>query len=200
VTLVDVSRETLERLKTYEALLSKWNPKINLVAKSTIDNAWTRHIEDSAQVFQLTEAQFGVWLDMGSGGGFPGLVCAILAFETKPDLRFHLVDSDQRKCAFLRNIAREVGVPITVSAARLDNIEDQDATVISARALASLSELLAHAQNHTNPKTEMLFQKGRSWQSEIEDAKQEWRFQHEVFPSKTDPEAVILKIKEVEHV
>ncbi|WP_407493874.1 16S rRNA (guanine(527)-N(7))-methyltransferase RsmG [Pseudooceanicola sp. MF1-13] len=197
---MNVSRETKERLKTYEALLKKWNPKINLVAKSTIDDAWTRHIEDSIQVFNLGEVAEGLWLDMGSGGGFPGLVCAIMAHDTKPDLMFQLVDSDQRKCAFLRNTAREVGVQVKVMASRLDDLNPAAATIISARALAPLGALLNLAEKHRTPDTVMLFQKGRSWKDEVEEARKEWRFQHEVIPSKTDPEAVILKIKEVEHV
>lgn len=197
---MSVSRETMERLEVYDALLKKWNPSINLVAKSTLADAWTRHIEDSLQVFDLAPIKQGTWLDMGSGGGFPGLVCAIMAKELAPDLDFHLVDSDKRKCAFLRNTAREAGVDLTVTATRLEDLPPSGATIISARALASLKDLLALAARHKTENTAMLFQKGRSWQTELEEAQKEWRFQHTVFPSKTNAEAVILKIEEVEHV
>ncbi|MEC8668792.1 MAG: 16S rRNA (guanine(527)-N(7))-methyltransferase RsmG [Pseudomonadota bacterium] len=198
--LDNVSRETLDKLEQYADLLAKWNPRINIVAKSTIGEAWTRHIVDSAQVFAASDKQDGQWLDMGSGGGFPGLVCAIIAAEKSPDLKFTLVDSDQRKCAFLRNVARETGTQVTVIAKRLEQIDPVNADVISARALASLSDLLPFAKRHGNQAATVLFQKGRNWQAEAAEASRDWRFQHEVLPSTTDPEAVILRIKELEHV
>ncbi|MEC7298809.1 MAG: 16S rRNA (guanine(527)-N(7))-methyltransferase RsmG [Pseudomonadota bacterium] len=198
--LDNVSRETLDKLEQYADLLAKWNPRINIVAKSTIGEAWTRHIVDSAQVFAASDKQDGQWLDMGSGGGFPGLVCAIIAAEKSPDLKFTLVDSDQRKCAFLRNVARETGTQVTVIAKRLEQIDPVNADVISARALANLSDLLPFAKRHGNQAATVLFQKGRNWQAEAAEASRDWRFQHEVLPSTTDPEAVILRIKELEHV
>ena len=101
---LDVSRETIERLKTYEALLRKWTQKINLVARSTLDDLWARHFVDSAQIYRLAPHPVGHWADLGSGGGFPGLVIAIMAMEHQSPARVTLVESDSRKCAFLRTV------------------------------------------------------------------------------------------------
>lgn len=197
---LNVSRETQERLETYVRLLKQWNPKINLVAKSTLDDIWDRHILDSAQVLVAARVEEGIWFDMGSGGGFPGLVVAILAAEQRPDMIFYLCDSDQRKCAFLRTVVRETGVQAKVSAARLEELPSVGASVISARALASLADLLPLALRHGKTGHTALFQKGRNWREEVSAAQKEWRFQHEALPSKTDPEAVILRVEEIEHV
>ena len=112
-TLV-VSRETMDRLNTYSELLKKWNPKINLVSRFTLDDLWSRHMLDSAQIFSLADNKPDHWIDLGSGGGFPGLVIAILAKELMPNLTVTLVESDQRKCAFLRTVSRETNLKTKV--------------------------------------------------------------------------------------
>jgi 16S rRNA (guanine527-N7)-methyltransferase len=117
---VNVSRETMDRLKTYAHLLEKWNPRINLVSKSTIPDLWTRHIADSAQVFALAPHPVSHWVDLGSGGGFPGLVIAIIANQGKSPLRVTLVESDARKSAFLRTVIRETGASARVINDRID--------------------------------------------------------------------------------
>ena len=197
---LNVSRETMVRLETYLELLAKWNPKINLVSKSTLDHAWTRHFVDSAQLLELAPDDAKIWIDMGSGGGFPGLVIAIIGAELRPGLSVTLMESDQRKCAFLRNVLRETGVAAQVLSKRIEQIDPIGADVISARALAPLPVLLGFAVHHGAPNLTALFPKGESWKSEVEAAEREWRFQHEVWPSKTNPEAVVLRIKEIEHV
>lgn len=194
---LDVSRETIDRLRVFESLLNKWSPRINLVSRATLPQFWTRHAEDSIQVFRTTE-QGGHWADLGSGGGFPGLVVAIVAAEERPDMRVTLVESDQRKSAFLRTVARETGVACNVIARRIEQIPPLEADILSARALADLGTLLGYAERHLGPSGVALFPKGATWEKEITAARREWKFDAEPITSKTEPEAVILRIKGVE--
>ena len=172
----DVSRETLGRLETYQVLLARWNPRINLVARSTVDSVWDRHFTDSAQLFALRPADARVWADLGSGGGFPGLVIAILAAEAARALRVTLVESDQRKCAFLSTVLRETGVAATVLARRIESVPPLGADVVSARALAPLETLIGYAQRHLAPGGRALFLKGESLSAELDIARRSWRF------------------------
>lgn len=188
----DVSRETLARLETYAALLARWNPRINLVSAATLPELWHRHFADSAQLLPLAPPA-GLWLDLGAGAGFPGLVLAILARDTRPDLRFRLVESDQRKCAFLRQVAADTATPIGVLPDRIEALPPQRAEVVSARALAPLTHLLAHVEKHLAPGGIGLFLKGRTVHKEIAEAEQSWRFACRVHPSITDPDAAIVE-------
>ena len=197
---MDVSRETLDRLIRYAALLEKWNPAINLVSKSTLASLWSRHMLDSAQIFDFMPEGARHWADLGSGGGFPGLVVAILAAEQAPDLRVTLVESDRRKATFLSTVLRETGVTATVRAERIEDVPPLAADVLSARALAALSQLLGFAEMHLSATGVGLFPKGSAWKSELRDARQEWSFSCQEQPSVTDPEAVILKIQGVSRV
>lgn len=189
----DVSRETFERLEIYAGLLEKWNPKINLVSKSTIPALWDRHILDSAQIYALA-GQFDHWVDLGSGGGFPGLVAAIYGAERSPEASFTLIESDQRKCAFLRTVARETGLNVTILAKRVEEVAPQHASILSARALASLDMLLGFAERHLSADGTALFPKGARWKAEVDEAETHWRFHWEEVRSRTEDEAVILKI------
>ncbi|KDB03632.1 16S rRNA methyltransferase [Defluviimonas sp. 20V17] len=196
----DVSRETLDRLQDYAALLEKWNPKINLVSKSTIDALWARHMLDSAQLFDRRPAGAAHWADLGSGGGFPGLVLAILAHEAAPDLRFTLVESDQRKATFLRTVAAETGISANVVSERIESLAPLGADVLTARALAPLPRLLGYAARHLVPGGRALFPKGVSYMAEIDDSLASWRFDVQKIPSRTDPASVILSIGGITHV
>lgn len=196
----NVSRETLQRLDTYADLLTRWNPKINLVAKSTIPELWTRHLLDSVQVAHLAPETYEKWVDIGSGGGFPGLVVAILAAERQPQAHFTLIESDQRKCAFLRSVARECGLKVDILAKRIESAPEQGADVLSARALTQLDGLLGFAEHHLAAGGAALFQKGARWREEVRAAEAHWRFSCEAVPSTTEPEAVILKIGGIERV
>lgn len=191
---LDVSRETYRRLKTYEALLRKWNPAINLVSHRTLEEAWTRHFIDSAQIFDLAPKTARHWTDLGSGGGFPGMVIAILAAEKAPKMRVTLVESDQRKATFLRNVARETGVGAEVIAKRIEDVPPLGADVLSARALAPLTQLLTYAERHLCPDGIALFPKGAGHQAELDEALETWRFDVHKTPSRTEPGAVILSI------
>lgn len=116
----NVSRETIERLGTFAALVRKWNPKINLVSKAGLETLWERHILDSVQVFEAAPPNPAHWADLGSGGGFPGIVAAIMAAEKSYRTKFTLVESDQRKAVFLRNAAREIGLRVDVTTERIE--------------------------------------------------------------------------------
>lgn len=191
---LDVSRETLARLEAYESLLGKWNPAINLVARGTIGAAWRRHFIDSAQILALAPSEARTWLDIGSGGGFPGMVIAIIAAELRPGLSVTLVDSDLRKAAFLGEVARQTGVEVTISAGRAEEIPPANADVMSARAFAPLTTLLTLAGRHLNPGGRGLFLKGARHEAEISDALESFRFDLQKVPSQTDPQAVILSV------
>ncbi len=193
---LNVSRETFARFETYVDLVNRWNPKINLVSKNSLSEIWTRHILDSVQVFRCVES-FGHWVDLGSGGGFPGMVCALMAIDEAPDSRFTFLESDQRKSAFLRNVARECGANCTVVSKRIELAEPAEADVLSARALADLSKLLSFCNRHLADSGVALFPKGANWKKELEEAREEWNFGVEPIRSLTEPQAVILKIKGV---
>jgi 16S rRNA (guanine527-N7)-methyltransferase len=196
----NVSRETFERLSKYEALLKKWNPAINLVSKSSIKDLKIRHFIDSMQIFELKPEETQTWVDIGSGGGFPGLVCAIMAKVDAPNIKFHLVESDLRKATFLRNTAREVDVQVVVHSERIEKMNSLQSDIISARALASLDKLLEFSTLHLNKSGVALFPKGASYHEEIENAKRHWDFDCKKYQSKTDPNSVILKIGNITRV
>ena len=195
---VNVSRETFEELRAYEALVRRWTPAINLVSKASVDDLWQRHIVDSAQVFAAigTESAQG-WIDLGSGGGFPGLVVAILAKEIRPDLRVTLVESDLRKATFLRQAAQALSLSVTVHSVRIESLAPQSADILSARALAPLSDLLAHAERHLRKGGIAVFPKGARFVAELDDARKFWAFDVDAQPSLSDSGAAILVIRKL---
>jgi 16S rRNA (guanine527-N7)-methyltransferase len=195
----DVSRETFERLEIFAALLKKWNTSINLVSRSSLNNLWTRHIADSVQVYHLADPA-RTWVDIGSGGGLPGAIIAILAMELNPGTKITLIESDKRKSVFLRTVARETGAGFSVLADRIEKVAPQKADVISARAVADLSMLLGFYERHANEHGTALFPKGISWKKEVDAARQEWDMDIDAIPSLTEPGAVILKIKGISRV
>jgi 16S rRNA (guanine527-N7)-methyltransferase len=192
--LEGVSRETLQKLSLYVDLLGKWTQKINLVAPSTLPTVWERHIRDSAQLLDLVDVRAGHWVDLGSGGGLPGVVVAIIAAERAPALRFTCVESDQRKGIFLETVSRETGVPISLITDRVERVLPLNADVLSARALAPLDRLLDFAERHLAVGGVALFQKGAQHEKERIIAEKRWRFDGQVSKSFTDPAAVIYKI------
>ena len=159
-----------------------------------------RHILDSIQVFEAVENPIGHWVDIGSGGGLPGVIVAICAAEQAPDLKVTLIESDQRKSAFLRTAARECGVKINVISERIEAATPQTADILSARALADLSLLCEFSERHLKKDGICVFPKGGNWKKEVDNALQQWRFEWEAITSLTEPQAVILKMKGVERV
>lgn len=192
-----VSRETMLRLDQFAHLLRKWNPAINIVAGSTLNTIWGRHFSDSAQAFFLAQAKGGVWADLGSGGGFPGLVVAILAAEFTPDLKITLVESDARKAAFLATVARECELDVRQITERIEAASPLCAQVISARALAPLPKLLEYAERHLDANGVAYFLKGATWRDEIDAARRNWRFDLTAHPSKTDHNSAVLEVRGV---
>lgn len=193
---IDVSRETLERLEVYVDLVRKWNPKINLVSKPSLDDIWQRHIADSVQLNNLAPSG-DTWVDLGSGGGFPGIVLAILGLEAATDREFTLIESDHRKSTFLRTAIRELELKAQVLSQRIEEVPPLKADVLSARALADLDTLLGFASRHLHPAGTALFPKGETWEKEEHAAREQWSYSCEVIKSKTNPDAAILKIKDI---
>ncbi len=194
----DVSRETCQRLEAYIALLTRWNARINLVTAATIETAWTRHVADSAQLFNLAPESASSWLDLGSGAGLPGLPVAALAAEKAPDLHVTLVESDTRKAAFLATAAREMDLDVTVEPHRIEALTPRPYDVVSARALAPLGRLCALAHRFSGRGTVFLFPKGARVDSELTAATAGWHIRAERIASRTDPEATVLRIVELE--
>lgn len=196
---LDVSRETLGRLEIYEALLRKWNPKINLVARSTLSEIWQRHIQDSAQLAPMVN-QASTWADIGSGGGFPGLVIAVILAEIRPDAKLTLIESDIRKCTFLIEAARTMGVDVEVIASRIEEISNRQFDIVSARALAPLPRLLPLAAPLLKTGGTCIFMKGVAYASELDEARKEWHFTVEEQRSLTNADAVVLSIEDLRRV
>lgn len=206
----NVPRGTFLRLEIYEKLLRKWQKAVNLVGASTLDDTgvafWRRHMADSAQLLHHAPPNWQKWVDMGTGGGFPGLVIAILRTEKSTNAtnsakiapEVHLIESDGRKCAFLQTVIRETGVAATVHEGRIEAMRAQkpacfaDIDVISARALAPLPDLLALTQPYFAPHTKGLFLKGKTWAAELEKARKWGTFAVDSVPSDTDKDARIL--------
>ena len=196
----NVSRETEDRLLAYVDLLGKWTRNINLISKGSVSDIWERHILDSVQIYDLAPNTFSLWVDIGSGGGLPGVVVAALAAQFAPDARIAMIESDQRKAAFLRTALRELGLSGDVLADRIDAVPPMGVVVLSARALAPLDQLLAFAENHLKPGGTAIFPKGKTAEQEIADASTNWLFQIEKHASMTDAEARILVIKDIKRV
>jgi 16S rRNA (guanine527-N7)-methyltransferase len=194
----DVSRETKEKLGLLERELRRWQAIKNLVGPGTLDHIWDRHIVDSLQLLELAPTA-KTWLDLGSGAGFPGLVLAIAGYER--GLQVDLVESNSRKCAFLRHIARLTGARAKVHEARLETVIPGfvgKADIVSARALASLAKLVEWTEPLLKTGTTGLFPKGRDAESELTEARESWTFDLEILPSRTDADARILRITSIE--
>lgn len=195
-TALHVSRETMVRLSLYESLLRKWQKRINLVSNSTLDEFWRRHMLDSAQLAGLAPETALRWADLGSGGGFPGLVIAILLRE-RPRFGMHLVESDQRKCIFMREVIRETGAPAIVYNERIEAFAAGAGPfdVVSARALAPLPRLFDWAEPLFGPDTVGLFLKGLGLQDELTQARKHWIFEADYSPSQSDPSGSVLSVR-----
>lgn len=185
----DVSRETLDKLTRFSDLVSKWSPRINLVSRSDLPFLWERHIKDSLQLLRLA-GKASRWVDIGSGGGFPGIVVAI----ARPDMEMHLIESDTRKATFLRTCARELDLAIAIHAKRTEQVEPLKADIVSARALAPLDRLLAMVVRHIAPDGTALLPKGEKAAEELAMAQKTWSFSTTQHPSDTRKGATILQI------
>ena len=193
----NVSRETIQKLRIYSDLAKKWSKSLNIVAKSTLDHFWSRHIVDSAAVFQSAGLAAGKWLDIGSGGGLPGLVVAILANELTPKVSVTCVEADLRKCEFMRTVARETGTKVGIISRRVEDLPLQRADVITARAFAPLDKLLPIIKPHLGPGGVAILHKGENWRSELDLALESWEFTFEKEDNTENPGSVLLKIGDI---
>lgn len=189
---VDVSRETLDKLEQYHALLVKYQKAVNLVGPSTLPEAWKRHFLDSAQLLDHLDDMPKSWIDFGSGAGFPGMVLAIMGVENMT-----MVESDQRKSLFIKNVSRETKTPVTVLTQRIEKVDAQPVDVISARALASLGKLLDFAEPFLKPDTICLFPKGQDVDIELDEASKSWHFDVYKQPSKVADNSWIVRLQNV---
>lgn len=196
--ILDVSRETRERLAIYVALLEKWQKSQNLVSPATLPQAWRRHVADGAQVHAL-KPNFRRWVDLGSGAGFPGLVTAILLAET-PGAAVHLVESNQGKVAFLRTVARETGAPAIVHAARIESFSKdfaEEVDGVSARALASFATLLGWSAPLLARGAVAVFHKGQDFGAELAEATLSWAVDLIEHQSKTEPTGRLVEVRKL---
>jgi len=190
-----VSRETLDRLDAYVTLLVSWNRRINLVGARTLGDPWRRHILDSAQLAALIPARTGFIVDLGSGAGLPGLVLAILGVQD-----VHLIESDQRKCAFLHEAVRITGASAQIHADRAEKSPVPAAGVVTARALAALPDLLDLAEPFFVPHSICLFLKGKGVGEELTEAQKGWKMRHRLLPSRSDPAGAVLVLEALERL
>jgi 16S rRNA (guanine527-N7)-methyltransferase len=182
----------LARLEAYAGLLAEWSPRINLVASSTLADPWRRHFLDSAQLLPLVPLGAQSLIDLGSGAGFPGLVLAILGIPG-----VELIESDARKCAFLREAARCAGAAVQVRNARIDSLPARPVDVVTARGCAPLDRLLPLAARFIGPGTVCLFPKGEQAGQELAAARQGWEFDVTRHDSRTDPRGVLLCLSRI---
>jgi 16S rRNA (guanine527-N7)-methyltransferase len=199
LALTPVSRETLARLDRFAALLMAWQQHTNLIASSTEPILWTRHIADSLQLLPLAP-QARLWVDLGSGAGFPGVVVAC-ALADRPDTHVHLVESNGKKATFLREAIRDTGTPATVHGLRVEEFAKRapaNIDVVTARALAPLVDLLGLAYPLLKKGAVGLFPKGQDVDAELTEAAKCWNIQASFAPSQTDPKARIVVVRGLE--
>jgi 16S rRNA (guanine527-N7)-methyltransferase len=196
---MEVSRETKVLLDRYAEMIRKWNPAINLISKTTTDEIYQRHLLDSLQVLQNPSLPSGLWVDIGSGGGLPGLVVAIDAKVRSSHRWVVLVESDKRKATFLREVIRALDLNAEVITARIEDVPPLSAKVISARALAPLTELCAFAFRHLSKDGMAVFHKGENRATELLVVQESWKFDLKEVQSITNPNAAILYLKEICH-
>jgi 16S rRNA (guanine527-N7)-methyltransferase len=197
---VFVSRETYKKLCMFQKILFKWQKSINLISKNTIKNTWERHFLDSAQLYKFVKSIEGNIVDFGSGAGFPGLVLAIMGKKN-----IHLVESDYKKCVFLKEIAMLTETDITIHNCRIEDLSLINVDLITCRALASLSKLIDYVEifinkslgeNQKLPK--LLFLKGKCYHSEVVELSKNKKICFEEYPSITDKNGRILYINKVD--
>jgi 16S rRNA (guanine527-N7)-methyltransferase len=199
LALTPVSRETLARLDRFVAVLLKWQEITHLIAPSTVPILWTRHIADSLQLLALgPHAQ--IWVDLGTGGGFPGLVIAC-ALDAADGRVVHLVEGSTKKATFLREAVATAGAPAVVHAVRMENFVETfagKADIVTARAVSPLSSLLGQCWPLLRRGTLGLFPKGQDVEAELTEASKCWKMEAELVPSRTDPRARIVMVRALE--
>ena len=197
--LTPVSRETAERLDRFVALLLTWQKTTQLIAASTVSHLWTRHVADSLQLIDLAP-DARIWVDMGAGGGFPGLVIAC-ALGTTAGAQVHLVESNARKAAFLRAAAAATESPALVHAVRMEKFVESFAgtpDIVTARAVSPLSSLLRECRPLLQRGATGIYPKGQDVEAELTEATRYWKMTADLVPSRTEPKARIVRVRAVE--
>ena len=196
----NVSRETISCLSLYESLLKKWNKKTNLVSKNSLSDAWGRHFLDSAQLVKHCQPENKLWLDFGSGAGFPGLVLAIMGKKN-----IHLIEADQKKCVFLKEIAMLTDTNITIHNCRIENLSFINVDLITCRALAPLNKLVDYVETFVSKSSDkkqtfpkLLFLKGKNYKNELLQLRKNRNIDFKEYPSITDKDGKILYINKVD--
>lgn len=195
-----VSRETYDRLKTYQSLLTEWQEKFNLVSNNSLNDAWERHFVDSVQLWKFIPKNARNILDFGSGAGFPGMVLAVVAKEKTPYLKVSLVESISKKTLYLKEVADKLGVNVEVINDRIENIPAQKADVITSRAMTSLNGLLGYAYRFCKPDTICIFPKGKKYAEELAEAHRHWKFKCRIEPSEISEEGRILIVSNLSKI
>jgi 16S rRNA (guanine527-N7)-methyltransferase len=193
--VVRVSHETIVRLDQFVELFLRWQSAVQLVAKSTLPKLWTRHIADSLQLVDLAPAA-RTWVDLGTGGGFPGLIIAI-AIADRAGAVVHLIESDTRKAAFLREAARIIGAPAEIHAERIESVAERigRVEVVTARALAPLPRIIELSEPFLRGGAIGIFLRGQDVDNELTEAAKSWKIQSKLQPSRTDPRGRILIVE-----
>lgn len=194
---IDVSRETFAELKTFQDMVLEWNNKFNLISKSSAEDIWNRHILDSLQLFKFIDDKAKSIYDFGSGAGFPGMVLAIAAKKSLPNLKVSLMESIRKKTIFLSEVKNRLNLDVDIYNERIENLKLPKADIITSRAMASLEKLLNYAYPFCKKETVLLFLKGKTWKEEIESSLSKWSFDFETFESITDKDGRILFIKNI---
>lgn len=193
----NVSRETIDELKKYEALVVEWNNKFNLISKSSVQYIWERHVLDSLQLCQFIKNTDKIMYDFGSGAGFPAIVLSIVGKQLFPELKIFLVESITKKALFLNTVKNELNLNIEVINDRIENIKAKNIDLISSRAMASLDRLIDYSKPFCNKNTRLIFPKGSKYKEEIDLSLKKWKFDFDVIQSKTDETGKILYIRNI---
>lgn len=193
----NVSRETINELKKYEALVVEWNNKFNLISKSSVQYIWERHILDSLQLCQFIKNTDKIMYDFGSGAGFPAIVLSIVGKQLFPKLKIFLVESITKKALFLNTVKNELNLNIEVINDRIENIKAENIDLISSRAMASLDRLIDYSKPFCNKNTRLIFPKGSKYKEEIDLSLKKWKFDFDIIQSKTDETGKILYIRNI---
>ena len=200
VLISSVSRETHDTLAIYAQMIRKWNPAINLISKTDIGNLYERHLLDSLQILENPNVPSGKWVDLGSGGGLPGIVVAIDAKVKSVDRALVLIESDQRKATFLREVIRQLDLRAEVIVSRIESVQPMYASVVSARALAPIADLCAFADRHLADGGMAVFHKGENRALELAEARNMWHFELTERQSVTNEDAAVLYLMGLRHV
>jgi len=199
LSLIRVSRETQERLDRFVELLEEWQAKTNLVAPSTLSNLWTRHVADSLQLLPLAPSA-RIWMDLGSGGGFPGVVIACALSESS-GASVHLVERNSKKAAFLREALRVTSAPGIVHLSDIEDTVDRFAgriDCVTARALAPLHQLIGFAEPLVTKGAKALFLKGQDVEAELTEATKYWNISAHLHASRTGGQGWIVELDRIE--